>query len=92
MQLEQRLGSVKFAVMVAYLLVASHVLVVALSFGVADVLSYPGLISQCAVGFSAVLFGLKAVLNANSPTFSQVGGMLLPTKYAAWAELVSSDD
>jgi hypothetical protein len=87
-QLERRFGSIKFGVMVAYLLVASHILVVALSFGAADVLSYPGLLSQCAVGFSAVLFGLKAVLNANSPTFSQVGGMLLPTKYAAWAELV----
>lgn len=86
--LEQQNGSVKFALMVAYLLVAAHILVVALSFGAADALGYPGLIRQCAVGFSAVLFALKVVLNANSPTFSNVGGLMLPTKYAAWGELV----
>ena len=40
------------------------------------------------VGFSAVLFGMKLVLNADSPTFTPVAGVLLPTKYAAWGELL----
>lgn len=47
------------------------------------------LLSSCAVGFSGVLFGLKVVLNHNSSGWTDVGiGIRLPTKYAAWAELL----
>ena len=35
-----------------------------------------------------MLFGMKMVLNADSPAFTSVGGFILPTKYAAWAELL----
>ena len=35
---------------------------------------------DCAVGFSAVLFALKVVLNARSPTYSAVYGVYVPTK------------
>ena len=35
---------------------------------------------MCAVGFSAVLFGLKVVLNYNSPGYSSILGISLPTK------------
>lgn len=35
---------------------------------------------DCAVGFSAVLFGLKVVLNASSPRTSVIYGVTLPTK------------
>ena len=41
-----------------------------------------------AVGFSGVIFALKTVLNFNSPTMSRVFGIDLPTKHAAWLELV----
>lgn len=34
----------------------------------------------CAVGFSAVLFAMKVVLNSNSPDWSSVAGISLPTK------------
>uniref|UniRef100_K3WGF9 Peptidase S54 rhomboid domain-containing protein n=1 Tax=Globisporangium ultimum (strain ATCC 200006 / CBS 805.95 / DAOM BR144) TaxID=431595 RepID=K3WGF9_GLOUD len=40
------------------------------------------------IGFSGVLFALKVLLNHNSPTFSSVYGFQVPTKYAAWLELV----
>jgi rhomboid domain-containing protein 1 len=40
------------------------------------------------VGFSAVLFALKYVLNATSPGSSVVGGIAVPTRWAAWVELV----
>lgn len=43
--------------------------------------------SECAVGFSAVLFAMKMVLNWDSPDFTNVYGVLLPSRYAAWAEL-----
>ncbi len=35
---------------------------------------------DCAVGFSAVLFALKVVLNAQSPTFSTIYGVSVPSK------------
>ena len=34
----------------------------------------------CAVGFSAVLFAMKVVLNSNSPDWTSVAGISLPTK------------
>lgn len=36
--------------------------------------------STCAVGFSAVLFAMKVVLNNKSPGWSSVAGISLPTK------------
>lgn len=36
--------------------------------------------STCAIGFSAVLFAMKVVLNSNSPGWSSVAGISLPTK------------
>lgn len=42
----------------------------------------------CAVGFSAVLFGLKVVLQHDAPGESEIAGIRLPTKHLAWAELV----
>ena len=36
--------------------------------------------STCAVGFSAVLFAMKVLLNSNSPGWSSVAGISLPTK------------
>jgi rhomboid domain-containing protein 1 len=47
--LEQRMGTQRFVVMVAFLLVSSHILVVASAFFAADILGYPGLLQQCAV-------------------------------------------
>lgn len=35
---------------------------------------------QCAIGISAVLFALKVVLNHDSPTYSSIFGITLPTK------------
>ena len=39
--------------------------------------------STCAVGFSAVLFAMKVVLNSNSPGWSSVAGISLPTKVSS---------
>ena len=40
------------------------------------------------VGFSAVLFGLKVVLNYSTTGWSSVMGIQVPVKYLCWAELV----
>eukprot|EP01039_Chlorochromonas_danica_P005660 gene5661-6242_t len=44
--------------------------------------------STCAIGFSAVLFSLKYVLNYGSPERTMIAGLAVPAKYAAWLELV----
>ena len=42
--------------------------------------------AQCAVGFSGVLFGLKVVLSHDSPGWSTVYGVRLPTKVGLTAQ------
>lgn len=86
--LEFRLGTAKFIRLLLVLLLASHTLFVAVSvilLYVSNLDSQP--YYQCAIGFSAVLFALKVVLNVDSPTHSNVYGIQVPTKYAAWLEL-----
>ncbi|DBA04085.1 TPA: hypothetical protein N0F65_009432 [Lagenidium giganteum] len=86
--LEWKIGSVRFAFLVAYLLLLSHAFVVIISLLMATIFQMPDAYHQCALGFSAVLFALKVVLNHGSPTFTSVHGFQVPTKYAAWLELV----
>jgi len=94
-QIEPQLGTVKFLWMVSLLLTLAHSLLVAVSFGLAFS-GFPEVMSQCAVGFSGVLFALKVVLNY-SPYVQPVSqpvlfGMPLPftvpTKHMAWVELI----
>lgn len=88
-QIELASGTKAFVAMTATLLVLSHSMMVGLGFILGPVTgSYPEAFTTCAVGFSAVLFALKVVLNDGSPTHSYIMGMSVPTKYAAWAELV----
>lgn len=88
-QLEDTMGSQRFAKMVAVLLGLSHGLVVASSSLLAKYADAPAYYySECSVGFSGVLFALKVVLNYNSPSHSNVYGILVPSRYAAWVELV----
>ncbi|KAG2444191.1 hypothetical protein HYH02_009129 [Chlamydomonas schloesseri] len=89
-QLEGRYGHWGFAALVAELLLLSHGATVLLAAALAEL--FPGYRylywDTCAVGFSAVLFALKVVLNYNQPGNSSILGLELPTKYLCWAELV----
>lgn len=88
-QLENALGSQKFAATVAVLLGLSHGLVVSSSSLLAFLGDSPeSFYSNCSVGFSSVLFALKVMLNYNSPTHTNVYGILVPSRYAAWVELL----
>ncbi|GAB4816364.1 hypothetical protein N2152v2_003410 [Parachlorella kessleri] len=89
-QLEPRLGSLPFLRLCAELALVSNTLYVALAAALAAHWPLLGraVMNQCAVGFSGVLFGLKVVLNHNSPGWSEIYGVRLPTKYVCWAELV----
>jgi len=88
-QLERMMGSTEFASMVAVLLGLSHGIVVVLAKVLATFFDDPiPWNSECTIGFSSVLFALKAVLNSNSSNLTNVYGVLLPARYAAWAELL----
>ena len=61
---------------------------VALAYVLHTFFDYSNSFNSCAVGFSAVLFSLKYVWNQKADSNTHVFGISVPTKYAAWAELV----
>ena len=84
------MGSEEFVKLVVFSLLTSHVLLVAIAFGLHE-LQFDDNVSGFrtgAVGFSAVLFSLKYVLNSSAQNDSVVMGIQVPTRYAAWLELV----
>ncbi len=89
--LESSIGSVAYLQLVVFSLLVSHSLMVLVPWTL-DIMGVDPLISgfhSCAVGFSAVLFSLKYVWNAQSHSqTSNVMGIPVPTRYAAWLELV----
>eukprot|EP01083_Nonionella_stella_P258443 883384_1 len=90
-QLEPRMGIVRFLWAIFILAISSNVLYIGIAYILAHEFDYPGpYYHQCAVGFSAVLFGLKVILTHDSGSQSAVFGGLIrvPARYAAWAELV----
>lgn len=88
--LERELGSSEFLQLVAFSLVVSHSLMIALAHGLylSGFHDYQSGYNTCAIGFSAVLFSLKYVWNQMCPEVNNVMGFAVPSKYAAWAELV----
>jgi rhomboid domain-containing protein 1 len=92
--LEQSFGSEMFLVITVYSLLASHILVVVVSYCLVEFCRwslYDASYNVCAVGFSAVLFSYKYIFNSlsSAPNTSNVMGMMVSTKYAAWLELVA---
>ena len=91
LELERRLGSARFLVTLVLLTLSSSVMYVMLAMAGADVLEDPGLMSQCAIGFSGVLFALKVVnMHYSNTEHHQTSffGWLVPLKMAVWLELV----
>ncbi|OQS06535.1 hypothetical protein THRCLA_01425 [Thraustotheca clavata] len=87
-QLELSLGSQRFLQMVGILLILSHSIDVGASYALSIYMNSNQPIRQCSIGFSAVLFALKIVLNYNSPSHTSIMGIIVPTRYVAWLELV----
>jgi hypothetical protein len=81
------MGSEQFLTLVTYSLLVSHTLMVAVAYTLSGYM-YDSGYHTCAVGFSAVLFSLKYALNHVSPGLTNVWGISVPMKYAAWLELV----
>jgi rhomboid domain-containing protein 1 len=88
-QLELNIGSEVFLKLVAFSILVSHSLVIIITYLCTAVFGFQSSgFRSCAVGFSAVLFSLKYVLNHSATNDTHVMGITLPTKYAAWAELI----
>lgn len=91
LELEKRLGSAKFLVTLIILTLVSSIFYVVLAVAGADLLEDHSLMTQCAIGFSGVLFGMK-VLNTHYSNQEQQRtsffGFLVPMKFAVWLELI----
>lgn len=88
-RLETSMGSLQFASMVAALLGLSQGVTLLLARSLVLLFDYENAYyNQFAVGFSGVLFALKVVLNEDSNEHAYVHGMMIPARYAAWAELI----
>ncbi|CAF1933567.1 hypothetical protein HID58_067943 [Brassica napus] len=88
-KLETSMGSSEFASMVFTLLGMSQGVTLLLAKSLHVFFDYErAFYSEYSVGFSGVIFALKVVLNSQDEDYTSVYGILVPTKYAAWAELV----
>ncbi|XVF63489.1 hypothetical protein PTKIN_Ptkin09bG0090700 [Pterospermum kingtungense] len=88
-QLETSMGSAEFASMVVVLLGMSQGITLLLAKSLLLFFDYERpYYSEYAVGFSGVLFAMKVVLNSRSENYTNVHGLIVPARHAAWAELI----
>ncbi|KAJ8564580.1 hypothetical protein K7X08_001040 [Anisodus acutangulus] len=88
-QLETSMGSAEFASTVAALVAMSQGITLLLAKSLLLFFDYERpYYQEYAVGFSGVLFAMKVILNEQSDDYTFVHGLLVPTRYAAWAELI----
>ncbi|OVA16586.1 zinc finger protein [Macleaya cordata] len=88
-QLETSMGSLEFASMVAALLAMSQGITLLLAKSLFLFFDYGRpYYFEHSVGFSGVLFAMKVVLNSRSENYTNVYGLIVPARHAAWAELI----
>ncbi|PSR98350.1 Rhomboid-like protein [Actinidia chinensis var. chinensis] len=88
-QLETSMGSCEFASMVITLLGLSQGVTLLLSKSLVLFFDYgKPYYREYAAGFSGILFAMKVVLNSETDNYSYVHGLMVPSRYAAWAELI----
>jgi len=88
-QLETSVGSVEFASMLAALLAMSQGITLLLARSLLLFFDYDKpFYSEYSAGFSGVLFAMKVVLNSQSESLTNVYGLVIPARHAAWAELI----
>ncbi|KAI3821417.1 hypothetical protein L1987_08985 [Smallanthus sonchifolius] len=87
-QLESSMGSTEFASMVAVLLGLSQGITLLLSKSLLFFYYERAYYYEYAVGFSGVLFAMKVVLNSQSGSHTNLHGFMVPSKHAAWIELI----
>lgn len=89
LQLETSMGSLEFTSMVAALLGLSQGITLLMAKGLLLLFDYENAyFRQYSVGFSGVLFAMKVVLNAQADDYTYIHGLIVPSRHAAWAELI----
>ncbi len=83
--LERRHGSIIYAAMLMFFAFATGWIYVGLATMAARIFEDPSYMKQCAVGFSAILFALKVLVNDSDGDF---GFFSVPRKMAIWTELL----
>lgn len=88
-QLESSMGSSEFASMIATLVAMSQGMTLILAKSLSVFFNYEdAYYNEYAAGFSGVLFAMKVVLNSQSDNYTHVQGFRVPSRFAAWAELI----
>ncbi|XP_077396565.1 rhomboid-related protein 4 [Festucalex cinctus] len=88
-RLEQRLGAVWFAYVLAVFSLLTGVLYLAMEAGLTQLTNDQSYSAACAVGFSGVIFALKVLNNHYYPGgVTHVMGFPVSNRYASWVELV----
>ncbi|KAL3646059.1 Rhomboid-like protein 14, mitochondrial [Castilleja foliolosa] len=87
-QLENAMGSLEYASMVASLLGMSQGITLLLAKSLMFFDYERAYYNEYSVGFSAVLFAMKVILYSQSDNYTYVHGLAVPSRYAAWAELI----
>ncbi|KAL5782830.1 hypothetical protein ACOSP7_007859 [Xanthoceras sorbifolium] len=88
-QLEMSMGSAEFASMVLALLGMSQGITLLLAKSLLLFFDFERTYYyEYAAGFSGVLFAMKVVLNSRMENYTNVHGLIVPSRYAAWAELI----
>lgn len=86
--LERRYGSLKFLILLVVFTAATSLTYIGLVWGATEAFHTYSYMKQCAIGFSGVLFALKALTtHYEGSAFHYVHGIKVPSKYAVWAEL-----
>jgi len=86
--LERRIGSVQFGVLCAIFTLLSSILEVGASYILYTFIDYPKSMYTRSVGFSGVLFALKVIIHSQSEGASSIMGIIVPSKYVYWIELL----
>lgn len=91
-RLEPLLGSGRFLLLLITFAVTTSCTMVGLSYLADEIFHIGGMsfMSQCAVGFSGVLFALKVLHTTYFPysDYNLFGWLPIPSKYACWVELL----
>lgn len=87
--LEPMYGTMNFLTLLAFLSLGCSAMYVGLGYAFMQLTGDYGYYTQCAIGFSAVLFALKVIVVCEEhDRIHDVGGFRVPSKIAVWVELV----
>ncbi|KAF3423299.1 hypothetical protein E2986_07976 [Frieseomelitta varia] len=87
--LEPMYGTINFVILLAILSCGCSAMYVGLGYALMQLTGDYGYYTQCAIGFSAILFALKVIVVCEEyDRIQDVGGLRVSSKIAVWVELI----